>query len=148
MTKIKNRRFTMSFLKKLFPNVFRLEKGNVKPFVISIVIYSILILFFGAAVGAVFGWVPGLAGKIIGIVLSVITFFVFVYSVAGIVLAILKYCEVIKNPVDDGKTSKADEVADKIGGIFDKVVNATTNVVDKVTERKPAEETEEKKDEE
>lgn len=146
----------MSFLKKLFPNVFRLEKGNVKPFVISIVIYSILILFFGAAVGLMFGWLisilPAPLGTILSIVVSVISFLVFVYSVAGIVLAILKYCEVIKNPVDDGTTSKADEVAGKIGGIFDKVVNATTNVVDKVTERKPAENneeaTEEKKDEE
>ena len=147
----------MSFLKKLFPNVFRLQKGNVKPFVISIVIYSVLILFFGTAMGLMFGWLAALLGNplgtILNVVVSVISCLVFIYSIAGIVLAILKYCDVIKNPVDDGKTSKADEVAGKIGGIFDKVVNATTNVVDKVTEKKPANEkaeeaTEEKKDEE
>ena len=145
----------MSFLKKLYSSAFKMQKGVVKPFVILLVVYvlvpallvtaeTLLSIFLFSNIGTV--------GTVLGCVIGVICGIVGLYCLGGIVVAILKFCDVIKNPVDDGTTSTADEVAGKVGGIFDKVVNATTSVVDKVTERKPAENneeaTEEKKDEE
>lgn len=145
----------MSFLKKLYSSAFKMQKGNVKPFVILLVIYVLVPAIIGTAFGLLSGLVfnnIGTVGTVLNWVLGVISSLIGLYCLGGIVVAILKFCDVIKNPVDDGAQSKADEVAGKIGGIFDKVVNATTNVVDKVTERKPVENseeaTEEKKDEE
>ena len=144
-----NRRFTMSFLKKLYSSAFKMQKGNVKPFVILLVLYVLVPAVLDIAAGLLGSLLPNPFNMIFGWIVGVIGILVSLYCLGGIVVAILKFCDVIKNPVDDGEQSKADEVAGKIGGIFDKVVNATTNVVDKVTEKKPTEEaTEEKKDEE
>ena len=136
----------MSFLKKLYSSAFKMQKGNVKPFVILLVIYVLVPAILGTAYGLLYGLLfvnMGTAGVVLKWVIGVISSIVGLYCLGGIVVAILKFCDVIKNPVDDGMESKADEVAGKIGGIFDKVVNATTSVVDKVTERKPVEKTEE-----
>ena len=142
----------MSFLKKLYSSAFKMKKGNVKPFVILLVLYVLVPVVLDVSAFLLGKLLPGPFDMIFGWIVGAVGILVTIYCIAGIVLAILKFCDVIKNPVDDGTESKADVVAGKIGGIFDKVVNATTNVVDKVTEKKPVENneeaTEEKKDEE
>ncbi len=146
----------MSFLKKLYSSAFKMQKGNVKPFVILLVLYVLVPVVLDVAAGLL-GWLlPNPFDVIFGWIVGAVGILVSLYCLGGIVVAILKFCDVIKNPVDDGTESKADAVAGKVGGLFDKVVNATTNVVDKVTEKKPVENneetaeeaTEEKKDEE
>ena len=141
----------MSFLKKLYSSAFKMQKGNVKPFVILLVIYVLVPAIIGTAFGLLSGLVfnnIGTVGAVLNWVLGVISSLIGLYCLGGIVVAILKFCDVIKDTVSDGETSKADEVAGKIGGIFDKVVSATTSVVDKVTEKKPENAEEENKDEE
>lgn len=142
----------MSFLKKLYSSAFKMQKGNVKPFVILLVLYVLVPVVLDVA-ACLLGWLlPDPFNAIFGWIMGIVGLLVTLYCIGGIVVAILKFCDVIKNPVDDGTESKADAVAGKVGGLFDKVVNATTNVVDKVTEKKPVENneeaTEEKKDEE
>ena len=78
----------MDFLKKFFPLSFKAT--DIKPFVITLIIYVV--------VEAILGVILGLIGKLplLGIVCSLIGSLIGLYSLAGIVLAILVFTKVIK----------------------------------------------------
>lgn len=81
----------MDLLKKLFPLSFQCI-GEVSKLVIGIIIYVVL--------GIIGGVVIGLAGlidlPIVGLLLSLVGGLLDLYITAGIVLAILVYCKVLK----------------------------------------------------
>lgn len=81
----------MDFLKKLFPMSFK-KSSEVKDLVIRIVIYVVL----GFVVGLVASLVALLQIPVLNILLSFISSVVGLYTTAGIVLAILVHCNVIK----------------------------------------------------
>lgn len=80
----------MDFLKKLFPLSFNIPEKDTKQLVINIVIYAVISIVLGAVCGWLgsirfVGWIFGIIGSLIG-----------AYSTAGIVLAVLKFCNVLK----------------------------------------------------
>ena len=80
----------MDFLKKLFPMSF--QKTEVNDFVKRIVIYAVGIILAGI-VGVVVGHINvPLLTALVGIIVSLFD----LYCTAGIVLAILVHCNVIK----------------------------------------------------
>ncbi len=81
----------MDFLKKLFPMSFK-KSSEVKDLVIRIIIYVVI----GFVVGLVTGLIALLNIAVINILLSLISSIVGLYTTAGIVLAILVHCNVIK----------------------------------------------------
>ena len=139
----------MSFLKKLYSSSFKMQKGNVKPFVILLVIYvgisTILGGCFGFLSSMLFSQI-GTAGVVLNCVLGPIVGLIDIYCLGGIVIAILKFCDVIKISGDDKKESKLDATAGKVGGIFEKILDATTNTYNKATEKKSDDKKDGKKD--
>lgn len=80
----------MDFLKKMFPLSFNIPEKDTKQLVINIVIYAVISIVLGAVCGWLgsirfVGWIFGIIGSVIG-----------TYSTAGIVLAVLKFCNVLK----------------------------------------------------
>ena len=78
----------MDTLKKLFPLSFK--EGDVKSLIITIVIYIV--------VAAVAGLVLGLLGRIplIGWIFRLVGWLIDVYCTVGVVLAILKFLNIVK----------------------------------------------------
>ncbi len=81
----------MDFLKKLFPMSFQ-KSSEVSNLVKRIVIYAVGIIF-AVVIAAIIGLlnIPAL-GILVGLLVSIVE----VYCTAGIVLAILVHCNVIK----------------------------------------------------
>ena len=80
----------MDFLKKLFPMSF--QKTEVNNFVKRIIIYA-LGIFLAGVIGVVLGLINiPLLTALVGIIVSLFE----LYCTAGIVLAILVHCNVIK----------------------------------------------------
>ena len=80
----------MDFLKKMFPLSFNIPEKDTKQLVINIVIYAVISIVLGAVCGWLgsirfVGWIFGIIGRVIG-----------TYSTAGIVLAVLKFFDVLK----------------------------------------------------
>lgn len=81
----------MDFLKKLFPLSFK-KSSEVKDLVIRIIIYVVI----GFVVGLVGALISLLQIPVLNILMSLISSVVGLYTTAGIVLAILVHCNVIK----------------------------------------------------
>ncbi len=87
----------MDTLKKLFPLSFK-GCAEVKDLVINIVIYVATMLVAGLVfflVGSLLGWIP-VVGLLIGIIMKIVGTVLEVYCIAGIVLLVLDYLEVLK----------------------------------------------------
>lgn len=100
----------MDFLKKLYPASFKLEKGNVKPFVITLIVYvviGIVMAVISAVTNALVGGIE-VVGPIVGAILWAITTIVDIYCTGGIVVSILKFVGVIKDqaPQEEAKTEE------------------------------------------
>lgn len=78
----------MDTLKKIFPHAFK--PTDVASLVITILLYIV----FDVVAGAIIGLLSGL--PIIGFLFSIVGSLVGIYATAGIVIAILVYCKVIK----------------------------------------------------
>ncbi len=89
----------MDFLKKLFPMSFK-KSSEVKDLVIRIIIYVVI----GFVVGLVTGLIALLQIPALNLLLSFISSIVGAYTTAGIVLAILVHCNVIK--LGDGNNTE------------------------------------------
>ena len=88
----------MDVLKKIFPLSWKMTKDTTN-FIVGIVIYVVLGFVFGLVSGLaslLVGWIP-VAGFIFDLLLSIIGYFVSVYSLMGLVLLILVFCKVIKD---------------------------------------------------
>lgn len=144
----------MGFLRKLYPGAFKLEKKVVKPFVIKLVVYVVIGLILAVVLGAPAGVIMGigavtenevlsLVGTLIYIVALCICSVYGIYMYGGIVISILKFVGVIKDQSGDVVNNNLNNAAGKVGGAFEKVVNATENVVNKVVDKatEPKEET-------
>ena len=133
----------MGFLRKLYPGAFKLEKKVVKPFVIKLVVYVAIYLIASVVLGTVSGTIMGIGMGLefywlylIGLGLLVISALLIsvysIYMIGGIVISILKFVGVIKDQTADVENTNLNNAAGKVGGVFDKVVGATENVVNKV----------------
>ena len=80
----------MDFLKKMFPLSFSIPEKDTKQLVINIVIYAAISL----VMGAVCGWLGSI--RFVGWIFGIIGTLISAYSTAGIVLAVLKFCKVLK----------------------------------------------------
>ncbi len=81
----------MDFLKQLFPMSFK-KSSEVKDLVIRIIIYVAVLIVASLAMALV-----GLAGiPVLNILLGVVGWVLDIYCTAGVVLAILVHCNVIK----------------------------------------------------
>ena len=78
----------MDLLKKLFPLSFRLK--DVTALVIAIIIYVVVDVIVGVFVGLLW-WIP-----IVGLLLSAVASLIGLYTIIGIVLAILDFFGVLK----------------------------------------------------
>jgi hypothetical protein len=78
----------MDLLKKLFPLSFKLK--DITALVIAIIIYVVADVVVGVIVGLLW-WAP-----IVGLLISAIASLVGLYTLIGIVLAILEFCGVLK----------------------------------------------------
>ena len=86
----------MDTLKKLFPFSFKDTKTN-NGLVVAILIYLIAAVAVGLVVwllSRIFGFIPVLGG-IIGTILSIVSYLVYLYAVVGVVLAVLNRFGVI-----------------------------------------------------
>ncbi len=83
----------MDFLKKFWPNAFKLEKKVVKPFVIQLVIYVLV-----GVVLSIASTLLGLLGiELVNVLMWIISTIVGLYCTAGIVFSILKFTGVFKD---------------------------------------------------
>ena len=80
----------MEFLKTLWPTPFKVKPKDVSSLVVQLVIFvlvcvvaSILIAILSAL--PIIGWIVGILGGLIDL-----------YCVVGVVLAVLKFCDVLK----------------------------------------------------
>ena len=80
----------MEFLKTLWPTPFKVKTKDVSSLVVQLVIFvlvcvvaSILIAILSAL--PIIGWIVGILGGLIDL-----------YCVVGVVLAVLKFCDVLK----------------------------------------------------
>jgi len=80
----------MEMLHKLWPMVFKIEKGNVGSFIVRLILFVV--------VCAVVGWVIGLLSGIflIGIIFSILGALLELYGLVGIVLCILVFVGTVK----------------------------------------------------
>lgn len=80
----------MDFLKKFWPTPFKIEKNNVKSFLITLLVFIIAC----AVVGVLIGVLAKI--KLIGIIFSIIGSLFEIYGIVGIVLCVLKFLDVVK----------------------------------------------------
>lgn len=87
----------MDILKKIFPGSFNCKKSDTNGFVVTLIVYVVIF-----AIASVLLWVAGfltgipVLGALLAIVLRVISVIVDLYTLIGIVLAILCYLEIVK----------------------------------------------------
>ena len=80
----------MDMIKPFFPFAFNFKAKDVTALIVSIIIHFL----GGAVIGAIFGFLALV--PIIGILFGIIGTVVGLYSLAGIVFAILVFCGVLK----------------------------------------------------
>ena len=92
----------MNFLRKLYPGAFALEKKVTKPFVTRLVIYVVIGIVFAvisAIINIVFAAIGNEALSVaVGALVSIISSLLSIYLTGGIVISILKFVGVIKDP--------------------------------------------------
>lgn len=137
----------MGFLRKLYPGAFKLEKKVTKPFVIKLVVFAIIYFVASVIIGALmatFGLIGAASSKaVVGIIcylvilllLGLVELVLCAYTAGGVVISILKFVGVIKDQTADVENTNLNNAAGKVGGVFDKVVGATENVVNKVVDK-------------
>ena len=88
----------MEILKKFWPYSFKVEKKNVSSLVVNLIVWVVgafiagIILWLATALT---GWIP-VIGALIGIIVGIIGSVIELYSLIGIVLAILVFVDVLK----------------------------------------------------
>lgn len=88
----------MEILKKFWPYSFKVEKKNVSSLVVNLIVWVVgafiagIILWLATALT---GWIP-VIGALIGIIVGIIGSAIELYSLIGIVLAILVFVDVLK----------------------------------------------------
>ena len=136
----------MGFLRKLYPGAFNLKKKVTKPFVIKLVVFAIIYLVASFIIGAamaVFGLVGAASSKVLVIIICYLALFVLgladlvlcAYTVGGILISIFKFVGIIKDQEGDVENTNLNNAAGAVGGVFEKVVGATENVVNKVVDK-------------
>lgn len=88
----------MDALKKIFPTAFGVKGSDTSSMIKALVVHIIMFVVASVAiwlVGFLTGWVP-LLGSLVGLILKLIGILVDVYAVAGIVIAILCYLNILK----------------------------------------------------
>lgn len=80
----------MDTLKKLFPRAFKVSREDVASLIIAILIYVVFDIVAGAIIGLL------AAIPIVGILFSILGSLVGIYATAGIVIAVLVFCKVLK----------------------------------------------------
>lgn len=86
----------MSSLKNLFPFSYKKTLGG---FIVSLIVYVLIAIVASLAIGfagLIGGWIP-VVGALLGIVLRIIGIIVDVYIVAGIIILILVFLNIIKD---------------------------------------------------
>ena len=83
----------MDLLKKFWPVSFKLKEKEVKPFVVTLVIYVVA----GFIAGVLLGILGLIKLPLLGVILGLVGTVVDVYCTAGIVFAILKFVNVFKD---------------------------------------------------
>ena len=88
----------MEILKKFWPYSFKVEKKNVSSLVVNLIVWVVGAFIAGVILWlatALTGWIP-VVGALIGIIVGIIGSAVELYSLIGIVLAILVFVDVLK----------------------------------------------------
>lgn len=80
----------MDMLKKVFPFSFNVKEQDVTSLIVSIIIYLVVMVVSGLVMW-ILGFIP-----VINILTGIVGWVVEVYSVAGIVLAVLNFLNVLK----------------------------------------------------
>lgn len=90
----------MDAIKKIWAFSFTVQKKNATSLVVNLIVWVLAAVIAGLLIGLA-GWIGGLLpevlGGLIGWVLRIIGTIVDVYCVVGIVLAILNFCDVLKD---------------------------------------------------
>ncbi|MBE6594538.1 MAG: hypothetical protein E7644_01930 [Ruminococcaceae bacterium] len=81
----------MDILKKFWPSAFKLQKGEVRPFVIQLIIFVVV----AAVLGVLMGFLGGI--KIVGFIFAILGTLIDLYCTAGIVFSILRFVGVFKD---------------------------------------------------
>ena len=88
----------MEILKKFWPYSFKVEKKNVSSLVVNLIVWVVGAFIAGVILWlatALTGWIP-VVGALVGIIVGIIGSAVELYSLIGIVLAILVFVDVLK----------------------------------------------------
>ncbi|CDC64343.1 unknown [Clostridium sp. CAG:448] len=80
---------TLEQLQKLWPIPFKVEKGNLTNFIVTLIIFIVVCAVFGILIG-VLSSIP-----VLGIIFMIVGSLVNLYGLVGIVLCILRFCGVI-----------------------------------------------------
>lgn len=86
----------MDTLKKLFPHAFKAHETS--SLIVSILVYIAIALVGGIAVGLITlitGWIPVL-GTLLGIIFKILGTAVGIYTLAGIVMSVLVYNNMLR----------------------------------------------------
>lgn len=79
----------MDSLKKIWPTPFKIKKGDLKSFLIQLIVFVVVCAVIGVLIG-VLAKIP-----VVGIVAWIAGLVVEVYSIVGIVLCILKFFGIV-----------------------------------------------------
>ena len=89
----------MDLLKKIWAFSFTVKKKDVTSLVVNLIIWIIAAAIAGLVLWlatAITGWIP-VVGWLVGILVGIIGTVVEIYSLVGIVLSILNFCDVLKD---------------------------------------------------
>ena len=89
----------MDLLKKIWAFYFTVKKKDVTSLVVNLIIWIIAAAIAGLVLWlatAITGWSP-VVGWLVGILVGIIGTVVEIYSLVGIVLSILNFCDVLKD---------------------------------------------------
>ena len=83
--------FEMDLLKTIWPTPFKVKSKDVTSLVVQLVIFVLVCVVASVLIAIlaklpIIGWIIGIVGGLIDL-----------YGVVGVVLAILKFCDVLKN---------------------------------------------------
>ena len=89
----------MDMLKKFWPDAFSVQKGNIASLVVKLIVWIVAAAIAGVLlgiIGLVVVWIP-LLGWLVATVLGIVGGLIELYSIIGIVLTILVFCDVLKD---------------------------------------------------
>ncbi len=89
----------MDLLKKIWAFSFTVKKKDVTSLVVNLIIWIVAAAIAGLVLWlatAITGWIP-VVGWLVGILVGIIGTVVEIYSLVGIVLSILNFCDVLKD---------------------------------------------------